>query len=374
MNNIEILLTNRWILKRNNRELYYSIKDNAKDLRKYFLDAFGYSLIVHSEYIKLDKVAGKAEPWMGISEFKSKEEYMYLCFILMFLEEKDGEEQFVLSNLCEYLQIQLNVSEDFWNVFTNRKKLVNVLRFCIKEFLIIQNDGDTDSFAQMENAEVLFENTGLSRYFMRSFTSNIFEKTYPEQFMHEEWERQEDRGDARKHRVYRRLLLSIGIYQESKELDDFDYIRKFRKNIQRDFLKIAPYDLQVQKSSAYLVLNEENKFAKSFPGNNAMDELIILLFTYLRKRIKNSDIKRDKDEFIYLDESYVHKMIQNIIKKEEAYLPSTYRKKKEGVLAKEILEEAISLGFAWRKDGQLVFAPSIGKWTGFFVEDNHGTK
>lgn len=375
MSPTEALLINRWILKRKDAEMYYKVKDDAKNLRKYFLDNFGYSLLVHSDFVRLDKVPGKAEPWMGINEFNSVEEYQLFCYVLMFLEEKDNEEQFILSNLCEYLQIQLKTNEEYWNQYSRRKKLVNVLKFCLQESLIIQNDGDTDSFAQSEDIEVLFESTGLSRYFMRSFTMNVFEKEKPEELMQEEWERDEDRGDARKHRIYRRLLLSLGIYQENKNLDDFDYIRRFRKSIQKDFQHIAPYEFQVQKSSSYMVLDEEDKFGETFPKNNAMHELVILVFSYLRKRIKNKDLQIDESEFLALDETYVQNTIQRIIKKENEFLPNTLRKKKLDALSSEVLEEMIMLGLAWKDEGQVVFAPAIGKWHGYFKEEKeHGTK
>lgn len=286
----------------------------------------------------------------------------------MFLEEKDNEEQFILSNLCEYIQLQLSETEEYWNSFTNRKKLVNVIKFCLKEQLFLQDDGETSDFAQNESSEVLFESTGLSRYFMRNFTYNIFEKTQYEDFLEDEWERQEDRGNARKHRIYRRLLLSIGIYEEDKNLDDFDYIRRFRKSIQKDFQTIAPYDLQVQKNSAYVVLNEEEKFGNVFPKNNALDESLILVFSELRNRVKHKTIELEENEGIRLEISYVKNLILKVLKKEWEYFPVTYRKKKEEVFVEEVLDQMELLGFAWKEENLMVFAPSIGKWNGYYKE------
>ena len=34
MNNKEILLSQRWVLKRNDRERYYQLKDHIKELRR----------------------------------------------------------------------------------------------------------------------------------------------------------------------------------------------------------------------------------------------------------------------------------------------------------------------------------------------------
>ncbi|HBA96832.1 MAG TPA: TIGR02678 family protein, partial [Lachnospiraceae bacterium] len=43
--------------------------------------------------IKLEKTMTKPENWMGILEFKEKTEYIFLCLVLMFLEDKEPEEQ-----------------------------------------------------------------------------------------------------------------------------------------------------------------------------------------------------------------------------------------------------------------------------------------
>ena len=47
MNNIEVLLSKRWVLKRDDRDRYYKIKDNIKELRNLFKDKAGYSLILN---------------------------------------------------------------------------------------------------------------------------------------------------------------------------------------------------------------------------------------------------------------------------------------------------------------------------------------
>ena len=175
MNTKEILLSKRWVLKREDRDLYYQVKDDIKELRKIFQDKLGYSLHVNQQMIRLDKVPGKAEPWMGITDFKKIEEYQIFCLLLVYLEDKEDEEQFILSDLTEYIQLQLGQSETYWLNFTHRRMFVNVLKYCLKQQLIMQDDGNAEAFMQNQETEVLFENTGLSRYFMRNFMVDIFD-------------------------------------------------------------------------------------------------------------------------------------------------------------------------------------------------------
>ena len=51
----------------------------------------------------MEKIPVVPEKFMGIEVFDSKEEYAYLCVLLMFLEDKDAGEQFILSQLTEYM-------------------------------------------------------------------------------------------------------------------------------------------------------------------------------------------------------------------------------------------------------------------------------
>lgn len=51
MNTKEMLLSKKWIIKKDNPEIYYKIKDETKELRKLFQEKFGYSLIVHNQLV-----------------------------------------------------------------------------------------------------------------------------------------------------------------------------------------------------------------------------------------------------------------------------------------------------------------------------------
>lgn len=370
MNNKEALLSKRWIIKEDDKELYYRIKDDMKNLSKLFQETLGYSLTNYQNCIKLDKIPGKAEPWMGITEFKSIQEYQMLCYILIFLEDKAAQEQFILSHLTEFIQLQLKVSEEYWLQFAHRKKLVNVLKFCLKEQLFIQDDGNTEGFMQSENIEVLFENTGFSRYFMRNISSNILDNQTPQDFMKEEWVGlEQDRGIVRKQRIYRRLMLSCGIYKENDDNDDFAFIHNYRKRIARDFEKIIPCDLHVYQSSAYLILDESVRIGQLFPKNNAMDEMIVLMLTYLREHVKSGYFNVDMNEMIVLSTEQVNRMIKKVIKQNINFLPVTYRQKNIDNFCGELYEYLLQLGFAHETENQVVFFPVVAKLTGRYEEN-----
>lgn len=160
---IEELMNRRWILKSQDPQLYYEIKDNAKELKKKLQEKFGYALIINPYLVKLEKIPGKAEGWMGITEFETLMEYQMFCYLLMLLEDKEAGERFILSNICEFIQVQFPKGELEWTSLRARRQLVRVLQYALKMGMIISREGDEDYFLKDETSDILYENTGVSQ-------------------------------------------------------------------------------------------------------------------------------------------------------------------------------------------------------------------
>ena len=180
MRALEILLERRWILKSREKELYYQIKDELGTVKKFLMEKLGYQVIVNPYLVKVEKMPAIPENWMGIQEFTRKIEYVFFCMILMFLEEKEAEEQFVLSELTEYIQGQYREEQIDWTVYQYRRHLIKVIKYCVNCGILNLNDGSEENFARDDTSEVLYENTGVSRYFMKNFTQDIMGYTTPE--------------------------------------------------------------------------------------------------------------------------------------------------------------------------------------------------
>lgn len=133
MKPLEVLLSKRWILKSREKELYYQIKDEIGKNREFLTEKLGYQTIITPNLIKLEKIPAYAQNWMGIQEFTNLIEYIFLCMILMFLEDLDAGEQFVLSMLTEYIQTHTKEEQIDWTIYSYRRHLVKVMKK--KEFL-----------------------------------------------------------------------------------------------------------------------------------------------------------------------------------------------------------------------------------------------
>ena len=131
MKALEVLLSKRWILKSKDRELYYSVRDELPKFKQFLIEKLGFQVIVNPYLIKLEKIPAVAESWMGIREFGDKMEYVIFLTTLMFLEEKDMGEQFVLSELTEYIQTTVEVEQIDWTVYRSRKYLVKVMKYLV---------------------------------------------------------------------------------------------------------------------------------------------------------------------------------------------------------------------------------------------------
>ncbi|MEF9966911.1 MAG: TIGR02678 family protein [Longicatena sp.] len=374
MNTIEELMNRRWILKRDEPTLYYEIKDNMKDIKKKIQDKFGYNLIVNPFMAKLEKIPGKAEGWMGLQEFEDIKDYQMFCYLLMFLEDKEVEEQFVLSTLTEYIQIQFDENEIQWTSFRTRKQLVRVIQYALKVGMIMQTDGDEDVFLKDETTEVLYENTGISRYYIRNFPIDIMNFKEPQDFSKSEWfDMDEDRGIVRKQRSYRRLLLSCGVYQpysEDKE-EDFTYIRNYRKTIESDFQELFPCELQVHSSCAFLVLGEECRMGKVFPQNSALHDLLLSMHEELCMHVHKHKVTIDEKENIGMRKDEYLSLLNRLVKNRNNVLPKKYQKENRDSLdvANDVMELARTLGFIEQVEEQIIIFPIAGKIIGSFMEE-----
>lgn len=175
MDALQELLKRKWILRKEDPDLYNRVRDSVKEIRKFVQEKFGYMIILTPYLIKLEKIPGYVEEWMGIQEFQSVQEYQMFCFVLLFLESKEREEQFVLSSLTEYIQMQFQEGVIDWTHFNTRRQLVRVLRYCLSIHIIELDDGSEEGFIKNKDTEALYENTGYSRYVIRNFAHDIMD-------------------------------------------------------------------------------------------------------------------------------------------------------------------------------------------------------
>lgn len=370
MRPLEILLSRRWITKHADKELYYRMRDEASKLKRFLTEKLGYQLVINPYLIKVEKMPASPENWMGILRFTEKIEYVFLCLILMFLEDKEAEEQFVLSELTEYVQSQYKEEQVDWTVYSYRRHLIKVLRFLVDEGMLRVDDGSEEGFARDDTGEVLYENTGISRYFMRNFTQDIMGFTRPEDFEREEWiDVDEERGIVRRQRVYRKLLMSMGMYKSGEADEDFAYVRNYRNMIQGELSELFDCELHVHRTSAFLIMGEDGNLGRCFPEGNTLSDIVLLCFGLLLEEIGQGRLAPAADEGLIMEEEQFRQIIEACKAGYGGGFNKTYREMTTGEFYRAVRDYMEEMEFIERNGNRVLLRTAIGKIIGKYPQD-----
>lgn len=373
MKPLEVLLSKRWILKNRDKELYYQLKDEIGKSRDFLTEKLGYQAIVTPNLIKLEKIPAYAQNWMGIQEFSDHLEYIFLCMILIFLEERDLGEQFVLSMLTEYIQGNIKEEQIDWTIYSYRRHLVKVMKYCVKVGILEIDDGSEDNFMKSDEGEVLYQNTGASRYFMKNFSRDISDYQKQEDFLKEEWiGMNEDRGIIRRQRVYRSLLMSPGIYLNDDTEEDFAYVRHYRGMIQEELDRFFDCELQVHKTSAFLVMGEDSNLGKSFPEENTLSDIVLLWCGLFRQKINDGDIEVPVGEDIVISTQQFVAISEECKRRYGNGWIKTYREMTMGEFCNKLKEYMIIMEMIKEIYDQIMVYPIVGKVEGCYPKDFKG--
>ena len=372
MKELEILLGNRWVLKSENKELYYKIRDAAGEIRKFTSEKMGCHLIENALLVKLEKIPVIPETFMGVQDFTSKEEYAFLCVLLMFLEDKDAGEQFILSQLTEYVAVNMPGETVDWTMYTNRRRLIKVLRYAISQKMLKITDGSDDAFMDSDTGEVLYESTGASRYFMRTFSRDIMGYARPEDFQQSEWfDIDEDKGIARRQRVYKRLLFSPGMYKRDGSQEDFEYLKYYGHRLSDDLEKMFDCRMHIHRGSAYMMLGEDCHMGKDFPSGNVLSDIVLLVLGKLQEKIRSRQWKTESDETCVVSDLEFEQVIQTVKREYAGGFAKKYREMPDGEFTSIITEEMERWMFikVLQETRQVRIYPAAGKICGRYPED-----
>ena len=345
MTTFEKLLENYWFVKDMNQESYNLVKQDLTDeIQDFIKNKLGYKLIVNPYLIKMEKIPGKPQEFMGIQEFDTKLEYVFLCLILIYLEERTRGEQFILSGLIDYIQnlvaeVDINDIKIDFTIYSQRKSMVKVLKF-IKEMGFIKlYDGDENKFAENIENDVLYEVTGISKYFMRNFSSNITDcNLYTDIYEKEQLGLEQDKGKERRQRVYRRLFTENVVYKENENDQDYNYIRNYRNAINQDVDKMLESTLEVHKNGAYILLVENKNFKHTFRTNNGISDVILFVNRVIKEKINSKEYQKDINDLVMISEIQLTKLVREVKTRFSKGFSKEYREMEEDKLVLDIVE------------------------------------
>lgn len=369
------LLQQFWIIRDEQAELYYQIRDALPQYRSFLSEKLGYQLLINEQLIKLEKIPGKVESWMGLPEVTQTIEYAFLCLLLMFLEDKGRREQFVLSQLIDYFSGQSPYPGRIeWTEYRQRQALVRVLRFAERMYLIQVDDGNAGTFSDDMSAEVLYANTGVSRYFARSFGSNILQYNSWRDFEAELIDSEgEDRGIQRRQRVYRRLFLSPVVYHQGADDPDYAYIKQNRYILRQDIEEILEQELQVHKNGALIVAERPEQGSDSFPSTAAISDIALQMNGYWRERIDSGELSRSVDDIATVSLVQFQAAVAEVKEKYGHGWSKEYRDKAADSIARELLSFMEGFGLLSYREAErsVLILPLSGRMAARYPTDYH---
>lgn len=378
MTTFEKLLENYWFVKDINQEGYNLVKQDLTDeIQDFIKNKLGYKLIVNPYLIKMEKIPGKPQEFMGIQEFNTKLEYVFLCLILIYLEERTRGEQFILSELIDYIQnlvveVDINDIKIDFTIYSQRKSMVKVLKF-IKEMGFIKlYDGDENKFAENIENDVLYEVTGISKYFMRNFSSNIVEcNLYTDIYEKEQLGLQQDKGKERRQRVYRRLFTENVVYKENENDQDYNYIRNYRNSINQDVDKMLESTLEVHKNGAYILLVEDKNFKHTFPSSNGISDVVLFVNRVIKEKISLNEYQKDINDLVMISEIQLTKLVREVKNRFSKGFSKEYREMEEDKLVLDIIDYMKQFDMIREnKDAkEYVIMPIVSKIIGKYPKD-----
>lgn len=371
MDEFRFLLDRFWITKTENKELYYTLKRTLPKYRRFITEQLGWNLVVNESVIKLEKVPPKAMPWMGIQEFRDPMDYSLLCALLLYLSDLDDGQRFLLSSLTEAVE---TFAKDMlcvdWTRFTHRKSMVRVLRYAESVGLILVYDGNSESFSNNQQQEVLYENTGLSRHFPVHFGRDILHCYSVSDFEAFSWEGEDaDRGQKRIHRCYQQLTLMPAMYCSDVNRGDFEYIKNQRPWISKYLGDVIGGELHIHKSSAFFVATEDSRFGLLHPGDTAVSDAVLMLCTQLRQKINEGIYTRESDDTTWLSPVDFRKEVLCCKAQWSNAWGKGLREESDDSFIEKITRYMSDWMLLEQVDGAIRLYPSVGKFIGCYPED-----
>jgi len=371
MNDVRTLFENYWINKATDRELYNRTKRELGTFRRFITEQLGWRLINNERILKIEKIPAYAKAFMGISEFTDIKDYCILCALLIFLEDKEDNEQFLLSELVDMIEVQLKeYMEVDWTKFVQRKSLIRALQFAEKKGMLDVYEGSSESLSRGIEHEVLYENTGLSRYFATNFNYDISRFESYRDFEVEQLQEVEiDRGHYRINRVYRQLTVAPAMYWTENDDQDSIYVKNQRQWVQKYLDENLGGHLHLHKNAVFFVMEEDDSYGDRHPRDTMLAELVLIVCGEIRQRVKEGVFTKEQDECIKIEKPQFKSMI-NLCKEKYS---SVWSKEYREMDLDRLVEEAVSYMENWMllsmSGDDMTIYPAAGKIIGKYPKD-----
>lgn len=371
------LLNRHWISKEEDPELFYAIRDQYTELRDWFAEFTGFSLILTRTMAKLDKAPVAAEPWMGFAEFREPRDYVLFAYALWYLESKTELDQFILTDIIEQLSDQLTVTglAMDWENYQHRMSMVRALKKLRQLGVLRHIDGEETEWARdNQTKNVLYECAPTARYVLRHFPKEL--KAYDqiddfnEQVIYPETTDGELR--RRRHRVYRRLLLEPAIADQDWHADELYYVQTQRRTLQDQLQFMFGLEGSRYREGLYFFYPELSGECTLFPTAAAISDLVLLFAGELRLKLNDQEGYVSEQGVVELTSSDVEQVLYSLKEKYGEYWSKEHRSMGLSDLSDALTAHMVqwSLG-RWSQEGSrklFIVSAALSRWNACYTD------
>lgn len=363
----QLLLNRPWILKSDDPALFSKLREHYEPLRQWFQHMCGFTLLLTREMIKLEKVPGVAQPWMGFSEFSHVMDYGLFTYCLWYLESKGETEQFALTELVEEVKSKITLTGNHFDegIYTHRLSLKRALKKLRELGALTAVDGDEEEWVhhhEDERKNVLYECTSITRFVLRRFVQDISlvaqmaqlgEGLYPDS--------QEGENARRRHYVFRRLIQEPVVLDDQWTEEERYYVLTQRSYLINQMQAALGLEGARYKEGLLFYYPFPKGAMELFPTAQSISDLALLLASELREE------QGDWTGHVEMTRSDLEAILSRMKEKYQTYWSKKDREAKIGDLAEELLTHLEEWGLASRiGQQQLRLSPVMGRWSGFY--------
>lgn len=360
---MNVLLNLPWIERDKDPQLYFWAKEQYIEIRNWFANYPGFSVIMNRRMIKLEKVPVEAKSWMGFEGFREPIDYALFTYGLWYLEDKSVGDQFILTDMVKEIKEFMNeqgLSVDWKNYF-HRLSMARALKK-LKSLNILQSiDGQESDWAvDADIHDVLYECAPCASYVLRTFNQELSAYHSMEALN----DLPEEVDKKKRQLLYRRYLLEPFVEMELWEQDLF-YFHGQKNHLIGQIDKMFGWIGTKYKDGVLFFYPDLTGEMELFPSLSAISDLALLFCGEIRSLYDLGEIKTESvsSGIVRLTRSSVEQILFALQEEYGGQWTKEYRKMKSSQLADAICEHLEQWGFGeWQDEMFFLLYPIGGRY------------
>jgi uncharacterized protein (TIGR02678 family) len=373
---IEYLFEYFFVDRKKHRDIYFQICHEQRKIKHFFKEYFQYSLIIHPDFAKLEKVTTTPKSWMGIERFKEPKDYVILSCFMAFLEQQIADE-FVLGEVTDavkhYYPGQGGIQWVGHGGYYNRLSLIRVVRTLEELGILVILDRDIEQFKEYDDYQVLFKKQSQGRYFMRNLPFDLTAYTSVAILNHQQDKEKELSCIGMKQELMRRLWLEP--YLRKSDMGDglYEYLSRNLEQTEHILEQTSHYQVEAFKTGTMLTRSDTYSHLTTFPDLKMKSQLTMQLSSYLLELISQKKLHKTLEGETHVTRSEFIQLVEILKERNGEDWTASFRQMSSQQISNHWIPFLQSWGFCEIRDNgeTIVLFDVIGRIRGEYNKFTH---